>query len=79
MQAVALTFSSLSLKPMELRNRATGAVITDSQFRAENKQHQLPATANCRDYRQLRLRPRTRGSTSHHNPAVSVQPTRRRG
>jgi hypothetical protein len=42
MQAVALTFSSLSLKPMELRNRATGAVITDSQFRAENKNTSFP-------------------------------------
>jgi hypothetical protein len=42
MQAVAHTFSSLSLKPMELRNRATGAVITGSQFRAENKNTSFP-------------------------------------
>jgi hypothetical protein len=42
MQAVAHTFSSQSLKPMELRNRATGAIITGSQFRAENKNTSFP-------------------------------------
>jgi hypothetical protein len=79
MQAVAHTFSSLSLKPMELRNRATGAVITDSQFRAENRNTSFPPQLTAEIIDSFGYDPVLGRSTSHHHPAVSVQPTRRRG